>query len=64
MLASQGDPLGVFQGSFGWIGLLGWVQQELYDLIMPHSIYHCDICILHIVKVIPTIALKGYWSIN
>ena len=29
MRASQGDPLGVFQGSFYWIGLLGWVQQEL-----------------------------------
>ena len=29
MHASQGDPQGVFQGSFGWIGLLGWVQQEL-----------------------------------
>ena len=29
MLVSQGDPLGIFQGSFGWIGLLGWVQQEL-----------------------------------
>src|SRR6266702_3037792 len=32
MLASQGDSLGVFQGSFGWIGLLGWVQQELLSL--------------------------------
>src|SRR6266702_2140610 len=29
MHASQGDPLVVFQGSFCWIGLLGWVQQEL-----------------------------------
>jgi len=29
MLASQGDPLSVFQDFFGWIGLLGWVQQEL-----------------------------------
>src|SRR6266567_3459291 len=29
MLASQGNPLGDFQGSFRWIGLLGWVQQVL-----------------------------------
>src|SRR6266702_896446 len=29
MHASQGDPLGVFQGSFGWIDFLVWVQQEL-----------------------------------
>jgi len=32
MRASQGDPLGVFQGTFGWIDLLGWVQQELLFL--------------------------------
>src|SRR6266705_6915303 len=28
-------------------------QENQYPSTTPHSTYHCDICILHIVKVIP-----------
>src|SRR6266576_7029040 len=38
MLASQGNPLGDFQGSFGWIGLLGWVQQVLQKFFISGTI--------------------------
>src|SRR6266568_1170564 len=39
MLASQGNPLGDFQGSFGWIGLLGWVQQVLQKFSLRRIYY-------------------------